>query len=462
MRSLTHLFVTTALAVSATIISGCSTTQPPAAHDASSPSKNPPAPHFSSFVQHALTRLEITPQQREDLDALEQVPSLSTNTQPEIGFLILSEVYLDRGTSIFTTDPAAARDAWIRSAHFAYEGLLSEGCATLDPEPCRLLASAYGRAVSLIVRETNFGNAPLQHDAAARYLVDFEGDNDPLTPSEWSFLAPTESFSSRTGIGAPVVACAKPSPTDPTSRPMTCVPATFLLHFDAPTRDGGTRAHLVAHDAFDRSVITLHGREFPLAANFRSVWEVLLSSDAPLACLGELLPNASAAILLVDNAPARSDWSEIGEALALDTGVSAVYNLCAYHSKNSPELSTVLAQSLRTSGKPASVVLVSQGADNDHTASALAALSKQESLTAKKNGGSVLLTVAGTLSVPARQRRAATHDPTTSRRSPTSVIAERDIKRLLTRLIEEELVPLPPRERGSTDSPPDLSLSPVM
>ena len=459
MSSLPHHFLLAALALGATILTGCS------GRTSSSPSlpprvKTDRTSPYSELVQRTISRLNIPISDMEHPEGLENSAALSTIEPEELSLLVLSEAYL---TSASSLGPDGAQDALLRSAHFAYEGLLTTGCAALDTEPCKLLSSAYRRAVSQIATATSFGATPLAHTDSNRYILDFEGDNDPLSPVEWSFSAPATQTLSRDGIGAPLVGCRKDDEdVAKDSTPTSCVPATFLIHFDAPARDGGTRAHLVAHDAFDNRTINLHGRELPLAADTRGAWGAMFENNDPLVCLGDLLPGAPSVLILVDDSPMRSDWSEIGESLSLDTTIASVYNLCAHHSANAPELSTVIARSLRTGNQTASVVLISQGALNDQAVATLASRSKTDNLAAKKSGIGVPLTVAGTLSVPARGRPRIPREDSASVRSPSSIVAERDIKRLLTRLIEEELVPLPTEGQGPTQSPLDLSYSPVM
>lgn len=457
MRSPTHKLFATTFALIATLLTGCAgrpTHRAPSSTHTSSPSSA-----YSSLIRTIIDQHRISDTQLQQPESLESSSVVAEISPEETRLLLLSEAFLDRAS---TAPHGAAIDPLLRSAHFAYEGLLSPGCATLDSDQCKLLSNSYRQAVMQIATATSFGTIPLTHTDNDRYVLDFEGDDEPLSPTEWSFSRPTSTTLSREGLGAPIVACRRAEGAPSSATPTTCVPATFVLHFDAPARDGGTRAHLVAHNAFDHSTIGVHGRELPLAADLYGVWDALLGNDAPLTCLGELLPNAAAVVLLVDNSPARSDWAKIGESLALDTTVTSVYNLCAHHSAQSPELSTVLAQSLRTGHETTSVVLVSQGADNDHTASILASRMRGENLSAKKSGIRAPLAVAGTLSVPARGRTRTSSADSATTRSHASVLAERDIKRLLTRLIEEDLVPLPSQERDTSNSSLDISLSPVM
>ena len=138
---------------------------------------------FSRTAQGEISEIGLTGEQLGDPTALEGNEQIVTAESAAERSLILSEAWYLRGQNDLEVPIPVSLERFLRSAHYAYEGIFGEsGCQDGSAQLCKDLTTAYNRSVREIARLTDNGNHP-PPSGEMRYILDLQADNNPLTLS---------------------------------------------------------------------------------------------------------------------------------------------------------------------------------------------------------------------------------------------------------------------------------------
>lgn len=431
---------------------------------------------FSRSSQAEISSLALSADQLAAPTLLESLPSLTTLTPPGRRALIVAEAWYLRGQNDLEVPIATSLERYLRAAHFAYEGIFAgDACSEPQSQLCKDLYTTYNRAAREVARLTNNGKDLLAAEGLA-YIVDTQGDRDPLTLQEWEFtLDDYQSPQTHPAFGASGAACqvVHNDGTHGSHSARTCTPVSLLVLFDARTDEPRSRAHIVAYDTFEHDALPLHGREVTLPTNILAAWNQIFTpqsvSTSELSCLGRVAPTVPSVVILPAPGQATSEWAAIASTLTANQALADHFNFCAATTPPSAEgapLSDAIAHFLDLVApqgtKPTQVVLISEGTENEQFVRAL----KQAVKEAHKEGSQSSPSIAGTLSLT------APHAPTggvpappptsASELSRHGTVALRDITRMLTKLADPEEGVFGSVSRSQLPRGSVMTLSPVM
>ena len=431
---------------------------------------------FSRTSQDEITSLSLSPDQLGDPAALESLTSLATLTPSGRRSLILAEAWHLRGQNDVEVAIATSLERYLRGAHFAYEGIFAgDACSDTQSQLCRELYAAYNRSTREVARLTNNGSDLLAAKGIS-YIVDLDGDGDPLTLREWELtLDDYTPPQAQPALGASGAACqlVKSDAASAETAARRCAPVSFLVLFDDRTEDSRSRAHVVAYDTFEHDALPLHGREVPLQTTTLTAWTQIFtppSSPLPgLSCLSGIAPSLPTVVLMTATNSPTSEWAVIGSALAGDHNLADHYNFCAASvlagagtTQSSDTLTAPLQLLAPQAPQPLHVVLVSEGSENEQFARAF----KQSLKDQHEAHTPPPLALGGSLALTTAQHNAssvaAPPPTTTSELSRHGTVALRDIQRLLSKLADSEEGAFGKLSRSQVPHGLAEKLSPVM
>jgi hypothetical protein len=247
----------------------------------------------------------------------------------------------------------------------------------------------------------------------------------------------------------------------------------FLVTFEDRVTNETGRAHLSALNTLGRSEIQLHGRVVALATQEQGPWTEIFtpSSDTtPLTCLGDGHAALPTTIFLTPSIPASYEWSVIGAAVANDPLIREHYNLCSLNLAAVEHLSAqdqvagmsgALTTLLPGGKPPAHIILIAQGAQGDGVLKTLKGAFKDIA-----PGATAPLAISGSLSFLAAVTSSNSAPPipisSPSELSRAGTVALADIKRMLTKLANEEDGMFGAVSRSTISPSAEGRLSPVM
>jgi hypothetical protein len=462
-------------------LAACSTTPSP-----QPPPLNTIDESHLSPLSLSLLRSVNAPTDHGKLLELETDTSLANKLSPEERALVLSEAFYPSQENVdLTTKQSRA----IRSAHYAYEGILSQRCRETRGQLCIALATQYSKAVRLLAENLlrdNWNTMPLTTD---KYDVTLNGDGGSIAIQEWSIQIPGEELPARANdqerqavVGAPAVACKTSPARDQIPTFTTCTPIEILVTFEASTDAAHARASVTAVDTLANERVRVGDAELALYSSPTGAWASLssavqappgsdTSARAHLGCLGEVDFNRVTTLFVLDSDRSAAPWIEITSSLSADPEISEHFNFCLYTDftqGTSTQTVNDLASSLTLNLSPPStllsatiaprVVFITQGGHSNELVTALRTSSRQ---SGRVNGASPVET-SGVFAI-SPHLFTHTKAPGASIDSQTEasavLLAQRDIKRLLSKLVEQRT-----QEELETEIPEeiDLSVSPIM
>lgn len=381
----------------------------------------------------------------------------------------MSVVYLER----WKVGEHANKDALLRSAHFAQEGLSSSGC---HPDPiarCADLNAMYAQSVSLLVSEQPEG-VPLSDLYTNRYRIELNGDRASIDLHEWSLVVPkttqplADAPGVRAGHGVPMTACQiAPQPQGSYAE---CLPATLVLTFEGTTDAQFNRGFLTALDPSENEFVRAGDTQLTLAARAGDPFLVASerSREPRLTCVGPPDPKRPT-IVSLQNSPLSSRNVALAESLlSQDTAIGPVFNYCSFPVRGEGEtegdvdtLVSLLASHISSRNtlfekpKKADVVLISADSVSARVAGALRDRLRTSSSSRSNGIPEQPFTIAGALALSESQ----SFPPIDSRSSLEESLGMRDMRRTLERIAENY-----PREDQSLSGNDgiDLAVSPVM
>lgn len=463
------------LAISLVFV-GCSTTPQPIPPLAQSRHDET----LSDLSRQLLERVGIRPEAAA-LPALEETPPLLDRLTPTERAAVLSELYLrDRSLQ----DPVTARDRVLRSAHYADEGLHSGECASSNTPACAALVYNYRAAVTLVTSDlTESGwteGAPL----GSSYDLRFNGDGGAIDINEWSITLldeapkhhPTEKL-----VGVEAVACRTEPRVNDEALLSTCRPVILSLSFEGNAGAAHTRAYLTALALQADTSPTATGSQMDLERElYIATWRALESRvrtvplltppvRAHLGCLSEIDPQRLTTLIVLDQDVSLDPWAKISSTLTLDQSIKDRFNFCTYTDFSesvTPEsvgdLRAVISHHLTPPGalltepRPARVAFVTQGHHSGELISSF-----RESIRRVSRSGPPAIETTGVFAVSPYLFSTIT-DKNTGAALPSNpvaavAVAERDILRLLSKIVEQHS-----EASDRADDQPDFVLSPVM
>ena len=416
---------------------------------------------------------------------LERNESLRTKIPSEARALVLSEAFYP--TQDIHDSNEQNRNA-IRSAHFAYEGILSERCRASANQICDALAIQYSKVVRFIVEDLALKRWDTKSLSSSEYDVSLNGDGGSIDLNEWNIQlsdrenAPRSNKEGHHAIGSQAAACRTSPATNGSPLFTSCLPIELVVTFEASTDAPYARAFVTAVDTHANDRIRLGDADFALIESPSQAWESLSliirkseESRAPhpghLACLGEVDPKRISALFMPDSIHTSAPWVEIATALSTDPEIAERYNFCLY-SDDATEISAQSLKDLTTSiilhlGSPKAflsaispprVVFITQG---DHSGDLVTAVRATTKMRGRERSSDQFETTGLFAISPHLFLDNTPANATNSSLSVASsiLVAQNDIKHLLTKIdeqhAEEEL-------ENSLPDEIDLSVSPIM
>ena len=431
---------------------------------------------FSRTVQGEITEIGLTAEQLGDPTGLEGNEKVATVSSAAERSLLVSEAWHLRGQNDLEVPIPESLERFLRSAHYAYEGIFGEsGCQDPSSQLCRDLTTAYNRSVREVARLTDNGAHP-PSAGEMRYIVDLQADNDPLSLSEWEIVFDDNATPiAHDTLGSAGTGCQNVVSESTTMRETArrCIPIAFLVTFDERVDDDRGRAHLVAFNTLEQADIQLHSRTVPLSSNDHGAWtDILTPRDHSLSCLGNAHPALPTVIFLTpqNQTSPEYEWPVIASAVAKDPAIKDHYNFCALNAQSfdaaNPQsgvetISGSLKALLPNLKAPAQVIVVAQGPQGDAAAKAL-----KSALKGAVPGPTPPIAVAGILSfpppAPLASNAIAVPISSSTELSRSGTAALKDTKRLLSRLANEEDGLFEGLSRSVLSQPTNERLSPVM
>ena len=455
-------------------------------------SPSPQAPHVATVDNAHLSATSLSLLRSIDISIahdqpsqLESNESLRTKLPLEARALILSEaLYPTRDIN----DSNDQKIRTIRSAHFAYEGLVSQRCRESQDQICDALAIQYSRAVRSIAEELVRNHWNTAHLSGNGYDITLNGDGGSVDINEWEIrLLDRESAlkSAQEGgraFGAQAAACKTSTTANDAPLFTTCSPIELVMTFEAPTEAPYARAFVTAVDTRSNDRVRIGAAEIPLTESPSTAWDSLSSivfkgpengtpPPAHLACFGEVDPKRMTVLFIPDSNHAPAPWIEITSALSADPAIADRYNFCLY-SDHATDISAKVLDDLTTSitrhlSSPRTLlsatsaprlVFITQGSHSGDLVNAMRLATRKSG----RDGAANQFETTGLFAIsPHLFSDTAPVGATNSSVSDASLIlvAQKDIKRLLTKVAEqheeEEL------EHNLPDEI-DLSVSPIM
>lgn len=431
---------------------------------------------FSRSSQADITSLALSADQLGNPSGLESLSSLTSLTPHGRRALIIAEAWHLRGQNDVEVPIATSLERYLRAAHFAYEGIFaSDACSDLQSQLCKDLYTTYNRSAREVARLTNNGT-DLVAAHGLGYIVDLQGDGDPLTLQEWELtLDDYQPPQANPALGASGAACqvVHDEGANGAHSARTCLPVSFVIIFEARTDESPSRAHIVAYDTFAHDTLPLHGREVSLAKNTLTAWSQIFtphSSPAPeLSCFGEVAPTLPSVVFFTAPEQRTAEWAVIASTLTSDRDLADHFNFCSASSPppaGAAPLPDTIATPLQLLApqltKPIQVVLVSEGSEHEQFVGSL----KQNLKEAQQGGSQSSLSLAATLSLTTPHVPPGSVPPppptSASELSRHGTVAVRDITRLLTKLADSEDGIFGAVRRSQVPHGSDMTLSPVM
>jgi hypothetical protein len=431
---------------------------------------------FSRSSQFEIASLALSPDQLGSPTSLESLPSLATLTPSGRRSLLVSEAWHLRGQNDVEVPIATSLERYLRAAHFAYEGIFAgDACSDPHSQLCKELYAAYNCSTREVARLTNNGG-DLRATGGSAYLVDLDGDGDPLTLQEWEItLEDYTSVQAQPALGVSGAACqvVRGEGASAESAARRCAPISFLVLFDERTEDTRSRAHVVAYDTFEHGALALHGRDVALQTSSLTAWsQIFTPPSSPflgLSCLSGVVAPLPTVVFMTAPGLPSPEWAVIASTLSTDHHLADHYNFCTTPSLaatgiNQPAdtLTVPLRLLAPQATPPLQVILVSEGADNEQFVRTL----KQSMKDAREEHVHAPLVLAGSL-VLTTAHQAASSEPHSLPATPSEIsrqgtVALRDVQRLLSKLSDPEEGVFGPITRSHIPHGPGETLSPVM
>jgi hypothetical protein len=309
------------------------------------------------------------------------------------------------------------------------------------------------------------------------YDLHLNGDGSTLDISEWKLTFPERRIADDTDssdpVGAVAVACKTEEGASAETLFTTCMPIVVTATFESAPSSPHTRVYLTASSV--TSEIGLSSDT--VAASWRTLSTIVQDSSstgpttvrAHLGCIGEAHRARPTTLIVLDNQYPIEPWAEISTAVSADESLRDQFNFCTY-TDFQPDVTNQAINDLATavtkhlaptpgifiSRRPSKVVFVTQG---PHSSDMIAAL--RESLKRSSRSALPEIETTGVFAVSPHLFRTPEDVPPPTGSQPLPVasisVAERDIRRLLAKIIEQQ-----ESSAGDGEEAPDFTLSPVM
>lgn len=265
------------------------------------------------------------------LDQLESDQTFLAELTSDQRALEFSRLWFEHGSRLERVSPAGAFAAFSRSAHTAFQGLVSDTCRTPFYPPCHEFDQSYKRALAALTRLLEHSSWSPPNLEPTRYGLAADSVQALESLRDWriSFDQPShERTPTRPGIGLATVGCRQIRGAN-----TICSPLTFVATFSGDLASEKILISLRAFDTYQQEVLTLGNTTVPLAAAFEQTaihigTLAANASNASLYCLSTPTAATTTSIVLVEPSEALTTARNILVPLLRDSAVSNLNSFC--------------------------------------------------------------------------------------------------------------------------------------